>query len=707
MRRGVLALTLLLAAATFAQDRLPHMPRYDRYDKLRGEIAGSVTRGDVNIHWAADSRSFTYIKAGKQVRYDLKSGLETEEKAGVQDTAPAQTGRGRNGGRRGPDRGRQFTTAFSADGKAKAECRDRNIFISDADGKNEVQLTADGGVANRIKNGTACWVYGEELDQREAMWWSPDAKKLAYYRFDEGKVPDYFLQMRQVDIQDQLDTEAYPKAGAPNPIVDVYIYDLASKKTTKVDVRFGDATIGEYIYEIRWSNDGKELWFNRTNRRQNILEWCGCDPETGKCHTVYREENPSGWLDNHFDITWLTSNKSPSANSRFLMISEKSGFRNIYLHNPDGSLVRQITSHDFEVASILRFDDNHIWYMARDGDTPYKLQLHRIGMDGKGDKRLTDPSLNHRIELAPDGKSFVDVAESLSAAPTSVLRDGEGKEVKVLAQSDLTRFENLGLKKAEQFTFTAGDGKTKCYGYLQFPSDFDPLKKYPLLVSVYGGPESGMGQERFQMPATITEMGFLHCWIDGRNTSGRGRAFREGGYMKLGILEMDDQAAGVRELAKRPYVDAARVGIYGTSYGGYSSVMCLLRYPDVFAAASAISPVTDWRNYDSIYTERYMWIPQENKDGYDAGSAMTYAKDLKGRLLLYWGTSDNNVHPSNSLQLIREFGRQGKSFDIMVGPDQGHSGVNSNRMWEFFVDNLILNAPKDPVKLVWNRRSRH
>lgn len=670
------------------------MPRYDRYEKLRRDIAGSVTRGDLTVRWSNDSKSFTYIKAGSRVRFDLKSGQEEADKGNGSTDAPANpTGRRTN-----PARGRQFDTAFSSDSKFKAVCRDRNVFIS-GEGLPETQITTDGSVPNRLKNGTGSWVYGEELGQREAMWWSPDGKKLAYYHFDESKVPDYYLQMDQVSIQDKLDTEAYPKAGAPNPVVELYVYDLATKQTTKADVRFGDPLLGEYVYDVRWSNDGKEIWFNRTNRRQNVLEWVGCDPASGRCHVLYREENPAGWVDNHLAVTWLDGNK------QFLMVSEKSGFRNIYLHKADGSLVRQITNHDFEVASILKVDGKHIWYMARDGDTPYKLQLHRIGLDGKGDKRLTDPALNHRVELSPDGGHFTDVAESLSVPASTSVFDGEGKPVKKLADSDLSKFDKLGLKKAEQFTFTAADGVTKCYGYLEFPSDFDSSKKYPLLVSVYGGPESGMGQERFQTSNAITEFGFLHCWIDGRGTSARGRAFREAGYLKLGQYEIDDQAAGVKELAKRPYVDGSRVGIYGTSYGGYASLMCLLRYPDVFAAASASSPVTDWRNYDSIYTERYMWIPQENEEGYKAGSAMTYAKDMKGRLLLYWGTSDNNVHPSNSLQLIRQFGTAGKSFDIMVGPDQGHSGVNASRMWEFFVDNLILNSAKEPLKLAWNRRA--
>lgn len=695
MHRAILALLALAPIAAYSQDRLQHMPRYDRYEKLRREIGGSVSRGDVTARWADDSKSFTYQKAGKAMQFDVATGTEKEAPAST-EAAPT---RGRqNGGRRNPERGRQFDTAFTADGKMKAVCRDRNVFISDTDGKNEIQLTTDGSVEKRLKNGTGSWVYGEELGQREALWWSPDGKKLAYYHFDESKVPDYYLQMEQVQIQDKLDTEAYPKAGAPNPIVDVYIYDVDTKKTVHVDAHFGDPLLGEYVYAVGWSKDGKELRFNRTNRKQSILEWVGCDPATGACRTLYREENPTGWVDNHIPMTWLEGDK------QFLMISERNGFRNIYLHNADGKLVRPVTQHPFEVQSILKVDGKSIWYMARDGDTPYKLQLHRIGLDGKGDKRLTNPSLHHRVELSPDGKWFSDVAESISVPPRTTLRDGEGKEIKVLAESDLTKFNQLGLRKSEQFTFTAADGVTKCYGYVDFPSDFDPSKQYPLVVSVYGGPESGMGQERFRTADPITELGFLHAWIDGRGTSARGREFCQSVYQKLGVVEIDDQAAGVKELAKRPYVDGSRVGIFGTSYGGYASVMCLLRYPDVFAAASASSPVTDWRNYDSIYTERYMWIPQENETGYKNGSAMTYAKDLAGRLLLYWGTADNNVHPSNSLQLIRELQRLGRSFDVSVGPDLGHTGVNSTKMWEFFVENLILNPKKRPLAVAWNKR---
>jgi dipeptidyl-peptidase-4 len=242
------------------------------------------------------------------------------------------------------------------------------------------------------------------------------------------------------------------------------------------------------------------------------------------------------------------------------------------------------------------------------------------------------------------------------------------------------------------FTYKAADGKTTMHGLIHFPSTFDPTKKYPVLMPVYGGPASASNtaRETFVTPSALTEYGFLVVNLDSRAVPGMGKRQLDSIYLKLGQVEMDDMAEGVKALWNRPYVDKNRVGVYGTSYGGYASAMLLGRHPDVFAAASASSPVTAWYHYDSIYTERYMWIPQENKEGYEAGSAMTYVKDIKGRLMLYYGTADNNVHPSNTMQLIAALQEAGKSFDLQVGPDRGHTGINTDRMMEFFIENLIV-----------------
>jgi dipeptidyl-peptidase-4 len=502
----------------------------------------------------------------------------------------------------------------------------------------------------------------------------------------------------------KVDAEPYPKAGAPNPVVDVLVYDVETKTTTRADIRdgkpFDDEVVGHYVYNVSWSPDGKELLFHRTNRRQNVLELAACDPATGRCRVVVREEWPTGWVENNPPMEFLEDGK------RFLWTSERNGWKNLYLYDLSGKLLATLTDHPFECGRVVRVDEKAgvVDYLARSGDNPHKVQLHRVGLDGKRDRRLTDQAYHHAVHIAPDGKHFIDVAQTHDAPPVTRLAcaeeaagsagHGEGCVLDELSRSDLSKFESLGLRKVELLKFTAADGKTDLYGTLHFPSNFDPWKKYPLLVSVYGGPlpgtMGGASRETFTTPSGLTEYGLLVATFDARSGSGRGRRNLDAIYQKLGRAEIDDQAEGVKSLWDRPYLDKARVGIHGTSYGGYASIMCLLRHPDVYHAACASSPVTDWRNYDTVYTERYMWTPQGNKAGYDAASAMTYADKLEGRLMIFYGTADNNVHPSNAMQLIQALQRAGKSFDVQVGPDRGHSGIGIDRMMEFFIETLVM-----------------
>ncbi|MGH9850708.1 MAG: prolyl oligopeptidase family serine peptidase, partial [Blastocatellia bacterium] len=488
--------------------------------------------------------------------------------------------------------------------------------------------------------------------------------------------------------------EAYPKAGAPNPIAEVFIYDLDTKKMVQVDVRdgkpFENSVVGHYVYRVSWSADGSELLCHRTNRRQNIMEFSACNPETGKCRAIVREEWLPSWTDNSPAMQFLKDGK------RFIWASERTGWRNFYLYDLSGKLGADLTNHQFEVANIVRVDEEAgmLYYLARSGDNHMKLQLHRVGLDGKGDRRLTDPAFNHAVDVAPDGKHFIDVAQTHNSPPITRLVDADGKIVEELLKSDTTKFDQLKLKRVELIKYKAADGVTDLHGLLHFPSNFDPNRKYPLLVSVYAGPATNGARETFTLPHLLTEYGFLVATLDSRSASGRGKRSLDAIYMKLGVVEMDDQAAGVKSLWSRPYVDRNRAGIFGTSYGGYASAMCLLRHPDVFQAASASSAVTSWYHYDTIYTERYMWIPQENKEGYEAGAAMNYADKLKGRLMIYYGTADNNVHPNNAMQLIQALLSKGKSFEVQVGPDAGHSGIRQERMVEFFIENLVLNGAK-------------
>jgi dipeptidyl-peptidase-4 len=712
-------------------DRLPAMPGYSQFAKMQDALrlgGPPFVPGALNVVWTDGGRAFTYVLNGKSHRFDMAS-----RQAIVVGDAPAGAGRGAvagfapegRGGVRGTGqapgaaaspcppvavpRGRQRLCEVSADGKRKAFYRDRNLWIANADGSNERQITTDGDEKKRTKNGTGSWVYGEELDQNTAIWWSPDSTKVAFYHFDESPVKDFYLQMSQTSVQSSLDVEAYPKAGAPNPVAEVLVYDLTSERTTRIDHRDGrpftdipadgakflNDNVGHYVYGVRWSRDGSgELYLNRTNRRQNLMEFAACAPSTGRCRVVVREEWPTGWVENSPAIRWLADNR------RFVWVSERNGWRNLYLYDVSGTLIAPLTSHTtFEVAALVRVDEaeGRLFYMARSGDNFMKLQLHRVGLDGKGDRRLTDPAYHHTVSISPDGQSLVDVYQTHDRPPATRVLDANGSVVAELAQSDLTRFQALGLRKVEFFTYKAADGRTDLHGSIAFPSTFDPARKYPVLASVYGGPGYAVLNETFAAPPTNTEYGCLIVNVSSRSAGGRGKRMLDEVYQKLGQVEMDDMAAGIRALRSRPYVDPARVGIYGTSYGGYAATLSILKYPDVWAAASATSAVTSWYHYDSIYTERYMWIPQENKDGYEAGNAMNHAKALKGRLLIYYGTADNNVHPNNAMQLIRALQQARKSFEVQVGPDAGHSGVDAQRMMEFFLENLVVRPERVAV----------
>lgn len=744
-----------VATGVLAQDRLKLMPGYDNFTKMQPQLSGVVTPGTVsNLQWGADGQSISYTAFGKS--YTLDFGTMKPVEAVPAAALPAASPVGGRGGRAGvppaagrgggqsqggmeqaqrempvapmqgcpaggAPRGRQLECAVSPDGKLKAFYRARNFWVANADGTHEVQVTTDGRVETRIKNGSGSWVYGEELGQTTAIWWAPNSRQVGYYRFDESQVKDFYLGMNQTGIQTVLDVEAYPKAGAPNPVPEVFVYDVAAGAAKKIDVRdgqpFANEVVGHYVYGMRWSPDGTELLMHRTNRKQNVLELAACHPATGKCRVIIREEWPTGWVENSPTMRLLADQK------RFIWESERNGFSNYYLYDFTGKLINPITKlAAAEAGAIVKLDEARgvMFYMARDGDNWMKMQLHRVNLDGTGDVRLTDPTFNHSVGtcastgaggggrgggvpgggaaacgISADNKYFVDTYQTHAIAPaTQLVAIGAtgGRVVAPLAAADTTKLDALKMRRAEQFEYLSADGKTTLYGQIQFPSNFDPSKTWPTLIPVYGGPASGSNvpTENFVSPNAMAEYGFLIVNLSSRSAPGQGKRTLDQIYMHLGTVEMDDMANGVKALWSRPYFDKDRVGIYGTSYGGTTSALMILRHPEVIAAASSSSPVTSWYHYDSVYTERYMWIPQENTDGYEAGNAVNLAPNLRGRLMLYYGTADNNVHPNNMMQLVTALQRAGKSFEMQVGPDQPHTGVNSQRMMEFFIENLVM-----------------
>jgi dipeptidyl-peptidase 4 len=687
-----LVLCALGLTSLVAQDRLKSMPGYDHYQEVTRQMTNVMRSGALSVTWQDGGQAFEYTRDGKHFRYDIAARRLQELPAGRTKAAPESP---RRSGRRSerPERGRQFTQALAPDGQKTALYRDRNVWLGDANGSNAMAVTTGGNARDRIKFGTANWVYGEELYQTTAMWWNTNSQKLAFYRFDESQVPDYYLALEQTKFQDVLDAEPYMKVGATNPVVDILVYDLTTKQTMKMDVRsgapFSDPVLGHYVYGVSWTVDGKELLFHRTNRRQNIMELCAADPQTGKVRVIVREEWLPSWTENLPPIRWLADGR------RFIWTSQRNGWKNLYLYDLSGTLLATLTCHEFDVEDLVRVDEaaGLVYYRAHDGDNPLKLQLHVVRFDGQSNRRLTQPHLHHTVDIAPDGRHFIDVAQTHDLPPFTRLMDAEGRLVAELAYSDMSRFEKLRLRQVELLKFKAADGTNDLYGMLHFPSDFRPGKKYPLLVSVYAGPETVGAQETFTQPNQLTEYGFLVASFDSRSASGRGKRLLDAIFQKLGRTEVDDQAAGVRSLYSRRYVDSQRVGIFGTSYGGSVSATSILRYPTVFQAACACSAVTDYRNYDTIYAERYMTTPAENPEGFRNASVMTYATNLTGRLMIFYGTADNNVHPANSLQLIQALQKAGKSFEVQVGPDLGHTSVGRARMMEFFIENLVMRPP--------------
>lgn len=670
--------TLLLLGL---QSDLPKHPRYNAYVKARSEIPALDAKVNASLAtgFSADSK-YVLLPGGK--RMEISTGVISDAPA---ESVSPDAGLVRRGGQGSPGRGRQFTSSTSPDGLYTAQYANSNIKLVTPNGTMEV--TQDGSAQSRIKYGSASWVYGEELNQNQAMWWSSDSKTLVYYRFDESKVLDYHLTTKQNAVQDELYSEAYPKAGAPNPTVQLWSLNVPKGAYQQINTTFAstDPDIAQYVYNVRFAPDGQTLLFNRTNRKQNVMELCAADLATGKSRVVIQESNPNGWVDNSPRMTWLKDGKS------FLWLNERNGFNNFWIGSLEKGLISKVTDLKAEVDGISKLDEDRktLWYTAHDGDNPYLIQLHRVGLDGRGDRRVTDPALGHTVTISPDGTKILDKASRMGSAPVTRVLSADGKVLREIGKGDLAAYASSGYRPAERFSVLGADGTTAVYGYLCKPRDFDPAKKYPMLLRVYGGPESGSGRESFKGADAVCELGFITAWIDAKGTGGRGRDFTQAVYRKLGVVEIDDTAAAVTNLGKLySWIDPTRIGVEGTSYGGYFSAVSIVRHPEIYAAACASSSVTSWIHYDSIYTERYMDTPQNNPEGYKAGSAMEYVKDLTGKLCLFYGTADDNVHPSNTHQLIAALDRANKPYRLYVGVDQGHAALRQDRQLEFFIEAL-------------------
>ncbi len=710
--------TLWATATVAAQERLAQLPGHANVERVRQAVQELGTDGRVQqVTWSDDGATLAFRRQGTLLQVSLTDFSIARRDQSEDPQLPEQPGSGPHPPRAASQRvGRAQQSAWvrSPDSQWIACHRDHNVVVEpateshDAEGDNAAaaQQTAANGPApdadgNKagtpgtipvttegsqfFRYGTACWVYGEELFQSSAMWWSPDSRRLAFYEIDERHMQDYYLTTDNVETYTALQVERYPKAGMPNPYVGLLIYELDSRQTLRVDVG-GDRQ--QYVYDVQFTPDGKELLFSRTNRRQDTLEVMAAGVAGGPPRLVVAETQPT-WQNNKPLMQFLRDGE------RFIWETERTGWKHFELRHLNGSLINRLTDvASYPVGSLVRVDEEAGWlyYSAYSSDNPLNAQLHRVRLDGSEPERLTSGPWHHSaFHIAPNHKWFVCTYEAADVPPTTALFTDRGEQVAVLATSDTAKSQELGLVPPELFTFKADDGTTDLQGILHKPAHFDPQRKYPLVIRVYGGPNSRGISNRYEPADPCCEYGFLIATIANRGTTDRGKAFETATYMKLGTVDIQDQVDGVRFLAQRPYVDATRVGICGHSYGGYMSVMAVLRFPDVFQVAVAGSPVTDWRNYDTIYTERYMRTPQENPDGYREGSCLTYVRNsFQGHLLVMHGLLDDNVHPANTWQLVDAFQRENLRLDLMVFPRSRHGlGSGSEALqWEYLYEHL-------------------
>ncbi len=578
-------------------------------------------------------------------------------------------------------RGRRYTEVFSPDYKFTAYARDYNLYLRDLEKDLETALTTDG--REELRNGWPDWVYPEELNQYEAFWWSPDGQMIAFMQFDERPVAFYPI-VHDAGIPTKFDLMRYPKAGANNPIIRLFVVDVKTKKLTQLDT---GVETNVYLFKGQWTPDGREFTFLRMNRWQNQLELLAADPKTGKSRVILKETEPC-YFNENVRAQFLSDGQ------RFLWTSEVTGWKEIYLYDMKGKLLKQLTNLKLPVGNIVEVDEAGGWvYFTGFERRGCDQHLYRVKLDGTGLAKLTSRPGWHSVSVSPGGAYFVDEFSSWDDPPEVNLHAADGTFIRQLGHTVLTEeFLKLNLLKPEPFVFKSADGKDDIDGIIFKPADFDPNKKYPVYYAVYGGPGARMIRNTWQMNSPnqrLAQLGFIVLQTDHSGVSQRGKAFQTKSYLKLGQVELADHVAAIKHLSQYPWFDATRVGITGHSYGGYLTCMALLKEPDVFHVGVAGAPVTDWRNYDSIYTERYMQRPEDNPEGYEKGSCLTYVKNFKGKLQIHHGTVDDNVHPANTIQLIYALLREGKRLEWKMYPEQDH-GIRFAQYGQDRLDFMIL-----------------
>jgi dipeptidyl-peptidase-4 len=580
---------------------------------------------------------------------------------------------------------------FSPDGKKIAFARDNNLYVYDIASKQITTITTD-GKKNSVINGITDWVYEEEFAFVRAFDWSNDSKKVAYIRFDESQVPEFSMSIFKKDLYPTVETFKYPKAGEKNSEVSLHIYDVVSKGTQKVNLtQYADF----YIARMQWTNESNVLSAQVLNRHQDNLDLLFIDGNSGATKVVLNEKDKA-YVDVTDNLTFLKDNS-------FIWTSEKDGFNHIYLYDKTGKLKNQVTKGNWEVTNYYGFDEktNTVFYQSVENGS-INRDVYSINLSGKNKVRLSKSTGTNAATFSPNFQYFINTFSSATQPTTYTLNEAKkGAQVQVIENNAAlaSKLKGYDLPAKEFFVLKTAKGN-ELNAWILKPKDFDPNKKYPVFMYQYSGPGSqqvnndwnGTDDYWYQM---LAQQGYIVACVDGRGTGFKGAAFKKVTQKELGKYEVEDQIDAAKVIGNYPYVDKNRIGIWGWSYGGFMASNCILKGADVFKMAIAVAPVTNWRFYDSIYTERYMQTPQENASGYDENSPINHVNKLKGKYLLIHGSGDDNVHVQNSMQMMEALIQANKQFDSQIYPDKNHGIYGGktriqlyNKMTNFIKENL-------------------